>query len=68
MDRGDPVFKIIIDIRASKNSIYKLRKKAISLGWLPGTLVELRHIDDRPQSGRPKVSIYITAIILTTLT
>jgi hypothetical protein len=68
MDRGDPVFKIIADIRVSKNSIYELRKKAISLGWLPSTPIEPRHVDDLPRSSRLKVSMYITIVILTTLT
>jgi hypothetical protein len=40
MDCGDPVFKITADIGVSKNSIYELRKKAISYGWLSGILVE----------------------------
>ena len=68
MDRGDLVFKITTDTGVSKNSIYELRKKAISYGWLPSTPVEPRHMDDRPRSGRPRVSTYITAAILTTLT
>jgi hypothetical protein len=31
MDYKDLIFKIIIDIKVFKNSIYKLKKKAISL-------------------------------------
>ena len=48
MDRGDPVWKIIQDTGVSKNSVYNLRKKAISLGWQPNTPVEPRHMDDLP--------------------
>jgi hypothetical protein len=68
LDRGDPVFKIIQDTAVSQGAIYKLREKAISLGWQPGTPVEPKHVDDLPRSGRPRVSTYITAAILTVLT
>jgi hypothetical protein len=68
LNRGDPVFKVIKDSRVSKASLYKIREKAITSRWVPGIPIELRHIDDRPRSGRPRVSIYITAAILTILT
>jgi len=68
MDRGDPLWKIIQDTGCSSSSIYNLRTKAISLGWMPGTPVEPKYVDDLPRSGRPKVSTYITAVILTVLT
>jgi hypothetical protein len=68
LDRGDPVFKVIEDSRVSKASLYKIREKAITSGWVPGTPIEPRHVDDRPRSGRPRVSTYITAAILTVLT
>jgi hypothetical protein len=68
MDRGDPIFKITTNTGVSKNSIYELRKKAISYRWLSSILIEPRYIDDRPWLGRLRVSMYITAAILTTLT
>jgi len=68
LDRGDPVFKVIEDSGVSKASLYKIREKAIASGWVPGTPIEPRHVDDRPRSGRPRVSTYITAAILTILT
>jgi hypothetical protein len=46
MDYKDPVFKIIINTKVFKNSVYKLRKKAISLRWLFSTLVKPRYIDN----------------------
>jgi hypothetical protein len=64
----DPVFKIINDTGVKKSSIYDLRSKAISLGWVPGTPVEPKYVDDLLRSGRPRVSTYITAVILTILT
>jgi hypothetical protein len=68
LDRGDLIGKIIEDTSVSQASIYKLRTKAISNGWTPGTPVEPHHVDDKPRSGRPRVSQYITAGILTVLT
>jgi hypothetical protein len=68
MGRGDPVWKIIEDTGVKRSSIYDLRSKAVSLGWMPGTPVELKHVDDLLRSGRPRVSTYITAAILTVLT
>jgi transposase len=35
---------------------------------MPGTPVEPKYVDDLPRSGRPKVSTYITTVILTVLT
>jgi hypothetical protein len=68
LDRGDPIFKIINNTGVKKSSIYNLRTKAISLGWLPGTLVEPKYVDDLPRSSRPRVSTYITVAILIVLT
>jgi hypothetical protein len=68
LDRGDPLFKVIEDSGVSCSSLYKIREKAISSGWVPSTTIEPRHVDDRPRSGRPRVSTYITAGILTVLT
>jgi hypothetical protein len=68
LDRGDPLFKVIKDSGVSCSSLYKIREKAIADEWVPGTPIEPRHIDDRPRSGRPRVSTYITAAILTILT
>ena len=68
LDRGDPVFKIIQDTAVSQGVIYKLREKAISLGWQPGTPVEPKYIDDLSRSGRPRVSIYITIVIIIVIT
>jgi hypothetical protein len=67
-NRGDPLFKFIKDSRVLKPSLNRIREKAISLGWVPGTTIEPRHVDDLPQSGRPRVSTYITTTILTVLT
>jgi hypothetical protein len=68
LDRGDPIFKIFNDTSVKKSSIYNLRTKAISLGWLPGTPIEPKYVDDLLRSGRPWVSTYITVVILTILT
>jgi len=68
LNRGDPLFKVIKDSGVLKPSLYRIREKAISLGWVPGTTIEPRHVDDLPRSGRPRVSTYITAAILTILT
>ena len=68
LDRGDPLFKVIEDSGVSCSSLYKIREKAISSGWVLGTTIEPRHVDDRPRSGRPRVSTYITTGILTVLT
>jgi hypothetical protein len=68
LDQGDPLFKVIKDSGVSKPSLYKIREKAISLGWVPGTTIEPHYVDDLPRSGRPRVSTYITAGILTVLT
>ena len=48
LDRGDPLFKVIEDSGVSKASLYKIREKAITNGWVLGTPIELRHVDDRP--------------------
>jgi hypothetical protein len=68
LDRRDPIFKIIQDTGVSQSAIYKIKEKAISLGWQPGTLIEPKHVDGLPRSGRPRVSTYITTAILTVLT
>jgi hypothetical protein len=68
LDRGDPLFKVIENSGVLKPSLYKIRQKAISNRWVPGTPVKPRHIDDRPRLGRPHVSTYITAAILMILT
>jgi hypothetical protein len=52
----------------SKSSIYKLRSKAISRGWMPGTIVEPEHVDNAPRSGRPKTSTATSLLIINTMT
>jgi hypothetical protein len=68
LNHRDPVFKVIKDSRVLKASLYKIREKAITSGWVPSTPIEPRYVDDRPCSGRPRVSTYITTAILTVLT
>jgi hypothetical protein len=64
----DPVFKVIKDSSVLKASLYKIREKAITSGWVPSTPIEPRYVDDRPYLGRPRVSMYITTAIMTVLT
>jgi hypothetical protein len=52
----------------SRSSVYKLRSKAISRGWMPGTIVEPKHVDDAPRLGRPKTSTVISLLIINTMT
>jgi hypothetical protein len=49
-------------------SIYKLRSKAISRGWIPGELVEPEHVNNAPCSGRPTTSIATALFIIKTIT
>ena len=64
-----PDFVVITSkTRVSRSSVYKLRSKAISRGWMPGTIVEPEHVDDAPRSGRPKTSTAISLLIINTIT
>jgi hypothetical protein len=68
LDYEDPLFKVIEDTRVLKASLYRIREKAILLRWIPGTIIKPHYINNLPRLGRPRVSIYITADILTILT
>jgi hypothetical protein len=68
LDRGDPFFKVIKDTRVSKASLYRIREKAISLRWVPSTIIKPHYVNDLPRLGRPRVSTYITTSILIVLT
>ena len=48
----------------SQSGVYKIRAKAISCRWSPGKVIEIEHIDDAPQSRRPKVSTATVGRIL----
>jgi Transposase len=52
----------------SKSSVYKLRTKAISRGWMLGDIVEPEHVDDAPRLGRPKTSTATALFIIETMT
>jgi len=58
-DEGEPpdFDAILAKTGVSKSGYYKLRSKAISRGWIPGTVIEVEHINNAPRSGRPKTSI-----------
>jgi hypothetical protein len=59
LERGDPLFKVIKDFGVSKASLYKIREKAIASGWVPGTPIEPRHVDDQLAQAVP-VSLRIS--------
>jgi hypothetical protein len=50
-----------------RSSIYKLRSKAISRGWIPDELVEPEHVNDAPRSGRPTTSTVAALFIIETM-
>lgn len=50
------------------SSAYKIRSKAISRGWKPGSIIEPEHVDDAPRSGRPKISTALALFIMETMT
>jgi transposase len=54
----------------TKSSVWKLRSKVISRGWMPGqnSIVEPHHVDDAPRSGRPKTSTVVAELIIKTMT
>jgi hypothetical protein len=52
----------------SRSSVYKLRTKAISRGWIPGNIVEPEHVDNAPRLGRPKTSTATALFIIQTMT
>ena len=64
-----PDFEAILNkTKVTKSSAYRLRSKAISRGWEPGTLVELEHVNDAPRLGRPKTSTATALFIIETMT
>jgi len=67
-ERGEFREKITEKTAVSTASLYKIRTKAISNGWIPGETLEPRHVDDQPRSGRPKVSQFITSQIIQVMT
>jgi hypothetical protein len=52
-DEGTPLDFDTIRIKTSiaKSSCYRLRLKAISRGWVLGTIMELEHVNDVPYTG-----------------
>jgi hypothetical protein len=63
-----PDFDVILaKTSITKLSCYKLRSKAISRGWVPGTVVEPEHVGDAPRTGRPKTSIATALFIIETM-
>ncbi len=48
----------------SQRTVYNIRSKAVSRGWVPGTAIQVEHVDDKPRSGRPKTG---TATVLKNL-
>jgi transposase len=69
-DEGKPpdFDAILAKTGVSKSGCYKLRSKAVSRGWIPGTVVEVEHIDDTPRSGRIKTSTATALFIIQTMT
>jgi hypothetical protein len=67
-ERGDHHEKITQKTAVSKASIYRIRAKAISRGWTPGMVLEPCHVDDAPRNGRPKVSHFVTSLIIQVVT
>jgi hypothetical protein len=64
-----PDFKAIrVKTDVIRSSIYKLRSKAISRGWIPDELVEPEHVNDAPRSGRPTTSTATALFIIETMT
>lgn len=69
-DEGIPPDFDVIQAKTGvfKSGCYKLRSKAISRGWTPGSIVEVEHVDDAPRSGRPKTSTATALFIVETMT
>ena len=59
---------IKLQTRISRASIYRIRTKAISRGWMPGTTIETWMVDDSPRSGRPPINNEVRELILSILT
>jgi hypothetical protein len=49
---GTDVKRVTIRTRVSRSTVYKIREKAVSRGWEPGTNIETWHIDDAPRPRR----------------
>jgi hypothetical protein len=63
-ERGDYYKKITQKTAVSKASIYKIRAKAILHGWTPNMVLKPCYIDNTPRNKRPKVSHFITSLII----
>ena len=54
---------ILTKTGVSKSGYYKLRSKAVSRGWMPGTVVEVEHVENAPRSGCPKTSTALRCLL-----
>ena len=63
-ERGEFREKITEKTVVSSVSLYKIRTKAILNGWIPGQTLKPYHVDDKPRSGRLKVSQFIISQII----
>jgi hypothetical protein len=65
---GVPISYITLETQMSKSAINRLQAKAISRGWFSDPvnkqIVKPYYIDDAIYSGRPKISIATTELIL----
>ena len=66
LSRPEEEYKAITSV--SQSGVYKIRAKAISRGWSPRKLLEVEHVDDKPRSGRPKISTALVGRILAVVT
>jgi hypothetical protein len=68
-----PQWKVTAATGVSRSTLSKLRIKALSRGWTSkekgeASILEEWHIDDKPCTGRPKISLALHNFIITTMT